>query len=300
MIVSESSMPFSPSRRSLLIGASLALASARLPAAEGSAQDRLREMEGVLGGRIGVAALDMESDRRIDYRSASLFPMCSTFKLLLAGAVLSKVDHGKEQLDRAIPLTKADILEYAPSAKTLLPKGQMTVSEAVTGALVDSDNTAANLLLSSIGGPGALTLFARTLGDKTTHLDRIEPFLNEATPGDARDTTSPAAMLNDLGMLVLQEALSKTSRDLLTDWLVKSRTGMARLRAGMPDGWKIGDKTGMGERGSTCDIAIAWPPGRKPLLIAAYLTESSAALAERNKALADVARLVVAELVSGS
>ncbi len=293
-------MPFSPSRRSLLIGASLALASARLPAAEGSAQDRLREMEGVLGGRIGVAALDMESDRRIDYRSASLFPMCSTFKLLLAGAVLSKVDHGKEQLDRAIPLTKADILEYAPSAKTLLPKGQMTVSEAVTGALVDSDNTAANLLLSSIGGPGALTLFARTLGDRTTHLDRIEPFLNEAAPGDARDTTSPSAMLNDLGVLLLENALSESSRAFLADAMVKCRTGTNKLRAGMPNDWKIGDKTGMGERGATCDVAIAWPPGRKPLLIAAYLADSPAPLAERNKMMADIARLVVSELVTGS
>src|SRR5579859_3133886 len=188
-------MPPILSRRRLMIGASLVPLAGRVVfAAEGGIQDRLREVESGVGGRLGIAALDMESDRRIDYRSASLFPMCSTFKLLLAGAVLSKVDHGKEQLDRAIPLTKADILEYAPSAKTLLPKGQMTVSEAVTGALVDSDNTAANLLLSSIGGPGALTLFARTLGDRTTHLDRIEPFLNEAAPGDARDTTSPSAM----------------------------------------------------------------------------------------------------------
>jgi beta-lactamase class A len=294
-------MPSILSRRGLLIGASLVpLASRPLLAAEGGVQDRLREIESGVGGRLGIAALDMESDRRVDYRSSSLFPMCSTFKLLLAGAVLSKVDHGKETLDREIALTQADILDYAPVAKPLLAKGKITVAQACAGAVVDSDNSAANLLLSSIGGPGALTLFARTLGDKTAHLDRIEPFLNEATPGDARDTTSPAAMLNDLGMLVLQDTLSKASRDMLTDWLVKSRTGLAKLRAGMPDGWKVGDKTGMGERGSTCDVAIAWPPGRKPLLIAAYLTESNATIAERNKALADVGRLVVGELVSGS
>ena len=294
-------MPLFLSRRGLLIGASLVpLASRPLLAAAGGVQDRLREIESGVGGRLGVAALDMESDRRVDYRSSNLFPMCSTFKVLLAGAVLSKVDHGKESLDREIPLTEADLLDYAPVAKPLLAKGRITVAEACAGAIIDSDNTAANLLLNSIGGPGALTLFARELGDKTTHLDRVEPFLNEATPGDARDTTSPAAMLNDLGVLVLQNALSKASRDQLTDWLVKSRTGTAKLRAGLPDGWKIGDKTGMGERGSTCDVAIAWPPGRKPLLIAAYLTETGAPLAERNKVLVDVARLVVAELVSGS
>jgi len=294
-------MPFSPSRRDLLIGASLALASSRLLAAEGnSVQAQLRELEGSLGGRLGVAALDMESDRRIDYRSANLFPMCSTFKLLLAGSVLSKVDHGQEQLDREIPLTQADMLDYAPLAKVLLPKGHMTVAEALAGAVIDSDNTAANLLLSSIGGPGALTLFARTLGDRTTHLDRVEPFLNEAMPGDARDTTSPAAMLNDLGTLVLEDALSPSSRALLADWMVKCHTGTNKLRAGMPKDWKIGDKTGMGERGSMCDVAIAWPPGRKPLLIAAYLTESQASLDDRNKAMVEIARLVVTELVSGS
>jgi beta-lactamase class A len=294
-------MPPILSRRSLLIGASLApLAAKPLWAAESGVQDRLREIETGVGGRLGVAALDMESDRRVDYRSSSLFPMCSTFKLLLAGAVLSKVDRGTESLDREIPLTQADLLDYAPVAKPLLAKGHITVAEACAGAVVESDNSAANLLLSSIGGPGALTLFARTLGDKTTHLDRIEPFLNEATPGDARDTTSPAAMLNVLGMLLLQDALSGESRDKLTDWLVKSRTGLAKLRAGMPQDWKIGDKTGLGEHGSTCDVAIAWPPGRRPLLLCAYLTDSTATLDERNKALAGVARLIVSELVTGS
>jgi beta-lactamase class A len=281
------------SRRGLLIGASLAsLAGRPLRAAEGGIQDHLRDIERAVGGRLGVAALDVESDRRVDYRSSSLFPMCSTFKLLLAGAVLAKIDHGQESLDREIPLTQADILDYAPAAKALLPKGRMTVAEAGSAAVSQSDNTAANLLLGSIGGPGALTLFARSLGDRTTHLDRIEPFLNDSAPGDARDTTSPAAMLNNLGMLVLQDALSKESRALLTDWLVDSRTGFAKLRAGMPEGWKVGDKTGMGEHGSTCDVAIAWPPGRRPLLVCAYLTESEAPAEERNKALAEIGRLV--------
>lgn len=287
------------SRRGLLIGASVAFAAAKVRA-EGGIQNSLRELEMGVGGRLGVAALDMESDRRVDYRSGNLFPLCSTYKLLLTGAVLAKVDSGQEQLDRAIPLAKADMLDFAPLAKTLLAKGQMTVAEACFGAIVASDNVAANLLLSSIGGPGALTLYVRSLGDKTTHIDRIEPFLNESLPGDARDTTSPAAMLNDLGVLLLQNALTPASRTLLTELLVKSQTGTAKLRAGLPTAWKAGDKTGMGEHGSTCDVAIAWPPGRQPLLIAAYLTDSTAELAERNKVLSEVARLVAAELVSTS
>jgi beta-lactamase class A len=288
------------SRRSLMIGASLAAVCRPIWAAGTGVPDRLRELEASVGGRLGVAALDMESDRRIDYRSANLFPVCSTYKLLLVGAVLGRVDRGREQLDRAIKFGQADMQDYAPNAKIFLPKGEMTVAEACAGTMIDSDNTMANLLLSSIGGAGALTLFARELGDKTTHLDRAEPFVNEATPGDARDTTSPAAMLNDLGVLLLQNALSQQSRDLLADWMVKSHTGQAKLRAGLPADWKVGDKSGMGEHGSTNNIAIAWPPGRKPLLISAYLTESDASLAERNKALSEVAKLVAAELVSGS
>jgi beta-lactamase class A len=294
-------MPPILSRRSLLIGVSLALASRPLLAgAEEGLQDRLRDLEATLGGRLGIAALDMETDRRVDYRSSNLFPLCSTVKLLLVGAVLARIDRGQEALDRAIPLTQADLLDYAPEARILLPKGKITVAEACAGAIIDSDNSCANLLLASIGGPGALTLFARSLGDLTTHLDRIEPFLNEATPGDARDTTSPAAMLNDLGVLLLQDALGKNSRDRLTDWLVKSHTGADKLRAGLPSDWTVGDKSGAGEHGTSGDVAIAWPPGRKPLLVSVYLTESTAAPAERDKALADIARLVANELVSGS
>ena len=288
------------SRRAVMIGAVAALASRPSWSADGGIQARFRELESDVGGRLGVAALDMENDRRIDYRSASLFPMCSTYKVLLVGAVLSKVDHGKETLERPMTLTQADMLDYAPDAKQVLAKGRITIAEACISAILDSDKTAANLLLSSIGGPGALTLFARELGDKTTHLDRNEPFLDEAAPGDARDTTSPAAMLNNLGQLLLTDALSQRSRDLLIKWMVDCRTGQAKLRAGLPADWKIGDKTGIGAHGTNNDIAIAWPTGRKPLLISAFLTATEAPLASRNKVLAEVGRLIAAEMISGS
>jgi len=288
------------SRRDLMIGASVALAATRLRAAAGGVQDRLHSLETDIGGRLAVAALDTETDRRIDYGSARLMPICSTFKMLLVGAVLAKVDHGKEQLDRPLKFTKDDLLDFAPVAKLALPKGQISVEDACAAAIMDSDNTAANLLMATLGGPGAVTLYARELGDKTTHLDRVEPYLNEAMPGDARDVTSAAAMLNDMGMLLLQNALSPDSRDKLVDWMVRCKTGGARLRAGVPVDWKVADKTGTGERGTTNDVAVIWPPGRKPLLIAAYLTGTGASAADRNKVLADIARLAIAEFGSGS
>jgi beta-lactamase class A len=288
------------SRRGLMIGASAVLAATRLRAAEGGVQGRLHDLETDIGGRLAVAALDTETDRRIDYGSARLMPICSTFKMLLVGAVLAKADRGKERLDRPLKLTKDDILDYAPAAKLALPKGEISVEDACAAAIMDSDNTAANLLMATLGGPGAVTLYARELGDKTTHLDRVEPFLNEAMPGDARDVTSAAAMLNDMGVLLLQDALSPASRGKLVDWMVRCKTGGARLRAGLPIDWKVADKTGTGERGTTNDIAVVWPPGRKPLLIAAYLTGTGASASDRNTLLADIARITVAEFGAAS
>ena len=168
----------------------------------------------------------------------------------------------------------------------------MRLGELCEAAITVSDNTAANLILATLGGPSGLTAYARALGDQVTRLDRTEPTLNEAIPGEVRDTTAPSAMLNNLRQLLLRKALSPGSRDTLTAWLVASKTGTARLRAGLPAGWRAGDKTGSGNHGTTNDIAIVWPDGRAPILIAAYLTETAAESAAREGVLAEVGRLV--------
>jgi beta-lactamase class A len=148
-------------------------------------------------------------------------------------------------------------------------------------------------MLGLIGGPAGLTHFVRTLGDGKTRLDRNEPSLNSAIPGDPRDTTTPNAMLRSMQTLLIGEVLSTASKNQLTQWLVGNKTGDARLRAGLPQGWRVGDKTGTGERGSTNDIAIVWPPNRAPILIAVYLTETSAPADQRNAVHADIARAIV-------
>jgi beta-lactamase class A len=170
----------------------------------------------------------------------------------------------------------------------------MTVAELCEAAMTFSDNTAGNLLLASLGGPQALTSYARSIGDTTTRLDRIEPELNEAVPGDLRDTTTPAAMRNNLQVLALDDALSDASRDQLVKWMIGNRTGNARLRAGLPVGWRCGDKTGSGERGTTNDVGVLWPPGRKPIIVSIYLTETAITGDRRNAILADVGRATAA------
>lgn len=280
-------------RRELILAGLAGLGEAMLiPPRDPALRKRLAAIERKAGGRLGVAIHEMASRRQIVYQADERFPMASTFKWLLAAQVLARVDAGKEQLSRIITYGKADLLEYAPVTKEHLKDGGMTVSALAEAAVTYSDNTAANLLLATVGGPAGLTAFCRSIGDRVTRLDRTEPELNTATPGDRRDTTSPAAMVANLRALLFGPRLSVGSREILIGWLVGNTTGAARIRAGLPAGWKVGDKTGTGEHGSTNDVAIVWPPGRGPVLVAAYLTESGASAADRNAALADVGRLM--------
>ena len=258
-----------------------------------AAEKRIVALELRLGGRLGVAAVDIGSSRRLEHRAGERFPMCSTFKLLAASAVLHRVDEKKEQLTRFIPYTKADLLEYAPITREHVNEGGMTLAALCAAAVEYSDNTAANLLLQTIGGPEGLTRYARSLGDEQTRLDRLELYLNTAVPGDERDTTTPAAMVGNLRTLLLGDALSQSSRQLLDRWLGDNKTGDEMIRAGLPNDWKIGDKTGRGENGATNDIAIIRPPGKSPILLAIYFVGSTASPKARLTAIADVARIVV-------
>jgi beta-lactamase class A len=253
-------------------------------------------IEAESGGRLGVAVLDTQSGASAGHRADERFPICSTFKLLAAAATLAKVDAGKEQLARRVPIEPGDLLSYAPIAKQHVNGEGLSIGELCEAAVTVSDNTAANLILQSLGGPSALTRYARSLGDEFTRLDRIEPDLNEAAPDDPRDTTTPAIMAKNLQLLTTDAALSPASRDQLIAWLIACKTGDAKLRAGLPKSWRIGDKTGAGGHGSSNDVAVVWPLNRPPLLIAAYLTGAEASDDKRNATHVAVARAVAVAL----
>ena len=248
-------------------------------------------LERAQGGRLGVSILDVASGRRLDYRGDERFPMCSTFKWIAAALVLARVDRGDEQLDRRVAISQSDLLAYAPVTEKHVGSDGMSMAELCHAAVTLSDNTAANLMLASSGDPQGFTDFVRSIGDRVTRLDRIEPDLNEGTPGDPRDTTSPVAMLGTLRKLVLGDTLSSTSRDQLTDWLVANTTGDHALRAGLPTSWRIGDKTGSSSAGISNDVAIAWPTRGGPLLITAYYAESKGDGKARSVVLAEVGRI---------
>jgi len=251
----------------------------------------LRAMLGA-GGRLGVAALDVASGRRLVHDEDSRYAMCSTFKLPLAAAILAEVDRGRLALDRELAFTRTDLLSNSPVVESHLGRGRLPIERLCAAAVEVSDNAAANLLLAEIGGPAGLTRFFRAAGDAVTRLDRTEPALNSNIPGDPRDTTTPAAMVGLLHMLLLGEMLSPASRARLVGWMEGATTGRDRLRAGLPAAWRAGDKTGTGS-GANNDIAIAWPGGGGgPILIACYTSGGEADTARRNAVHASVARAV--------
>jgi beta-lactamase class A len=268
------------------------------PAQANRFQQEIRQIETDSGGRLGVSVLDTQTGLAYAWRGDERFPMCSTFKFLAAALVLSRVDQGQEQLTRRIAMQASDIVPYSPATQPRVDGQPMSMAELCDAAVTLSDNAAANLMLKSFGGPQGLTAYARSLGDELTRLDRIEPDLNEATPGDPRDTTTPDAMLKTMQKIVLGSALSPASREQITRWLIDNKTGGKKLRAGLPAGWRAGDKTGSGGHGTNNDIAVLWPPGRAPVLVTSFLTQTSADLGVRDRAIAEVGR-VVAGLVTG-
>jgi beta-lactamase class A len=263
-----------------------------------SGEDQLsRELANIdlaCGGRLGVAVLNTTTGARTFHRGDERFPMCSTFKLVACGAVLARVDAGKQSLDQRITFQKTELVTYSPITQAHTGASGMSLAEICAAAIDYSDNTAANLILANIGGPAGFTQFARSLGDTVTRLDRIETALNESLPNDPRDTTTPSAMVANLNSLLLGSALSASSRNQLTQWLLANTTGGTRLRAGVPATWRVGDKTGTGDHGSTNDIGILWPPNAKPLLVCSYLTGTTASADQRNATIAAVGRALSA------
>ncbi|MFC0410078.1 class A beta-lactamase [Roseomonas elaeocarpi] len=259
---------------------------------------KLAEIERRAGGRLGVGVFDANTGRTAGHRLDERFPMYSTFKLLAAAAILQRVDRGSEKLDRRIRFTREEVVTYSPETTKHVGGDGMTLAAICEAGLTLSDNTAGNLMLGAIGGPPAITAFARSVGDRESRLDRTEPTLNEVPPGEVRDTTTPGAFLQALRAVLLGDALSAASREQLHAWLRANKTGDTRIKAGLPAGWRIGDKTGSGEAENGNDVAILWPPEGKPVILCGYVYGANGGRDAVNAALAAVGA-VVAESVVG-
>lgn len=219
--------------------------------------------------------------------------MCGIFMLIACAALLVRADEGKVDLSRRIQFTARELLPNSPVVQQQLANAQgLTLAQLCEAALTRSDLTAGNSILKRVGGPGGLTTFMNSQGDAVSRLDHWAPALDEATPGEPRDTTTPAAIGDHVKALLLGSTLSHPSRRLLTAWLLANKSGGARLRAGLPSSWDIGDKTAVGNHGTTNDVAIVWPPNHKPLIVSVFITATAASVDERNAAIAEIGSLL--------
>lgn len=259
--------------------------------AKANIQQQLSELEKSSGGRLGVALIDTADNSQILYRGDERFPMCSTSKVMAVSALLKQSETDKNLLAKRMEIKQSDLVNYNPIAEKHLDTG-MTLAEFSAATIQYSDNTAMNKILEHLGGPAKVTEFARTIGDKTFRLDRTEPTLNTAIPGDERDTSSPLAMAKSLQNLTLGKALGEPQRAQLVEWMKGNTTGGASIRAGLPTTWIVGDKTGSGDYGTTNDIAVIWPANHAPLVLVTYFTQPQQNAEARKDVLAAAAKIV--------
>ncbi len=264
-----------------------------------SIQTSLEKLEASSGGRLGIYAINTSNNMHIQYRAKELFPFCSTGKIMVVAAILEESEKNPALLQKKITYSQKDVDEsgYAPIAKQHIDRG-MSIAELCKAAIEYSDNTAMNLLLKVVGGPKAITSFARSIHNNTFRLDRWEPDLNTAIPGDTRDTTTPEAMANSLRHLALGDILSVPQREQLKTWMKNNTTGDKKIRAGVPTDWIVGDKTGNGQYGTTNDIGIIWPSKCAPIVIAIYLTQNKKDAVKREDIIASATRMALNELAT--
>jgi beta-lactamase class A len=279
------------------VGAPASAGPASTPAARASAPAPVAAVFAALerrfGARLGVYAMDTGTGRTVSYRADERFAYASTFKALAAGVLLRRDTDA--DLGRIITYRAADLQDYSPVTSKHVATGMM-LGDLIAAALQYSDNTAANLLLDQLGGPGGLQNALRGLGDPTTHVDRTEPSLDDAVPGDVRDTSTPHALGTDLGQFVFGGLLPDGRRQMLTNWLLGNTTGGPYIRAGVPSGWKVGDKTGSGGYGTRNDIAIAWPTTAGPVVIAIESDRGSPDAPSDDALIVDATRAAVSAL----
>ncbi|MET9968026.1 class A beta-lactamase [Streptomyces sp. NPDC006356] len=283
--------------RRTLLTAGTATAAALLTGAPADAAttDRLRELESRHGARLGVFAHNLATKRTVQHRADERFPICSLFKTLAAAAVLRDLDRDGEVLGKRVHYTADDVVENSDITEDHVATG-MTVAELADAAIRFSDNTAGNLLLRELGGPSAITRFARSLGDPVTRLDRWEPDLNSAEPWRVTDTTTPRAIGRTYARLVLGNALSRSDRDLLTHWLLNNTTSVNRFRAALPESWALADKTGGGSYGTNNDAGIAWTEDGTPLVLVVQTTKPAQDAAPDHALIVETAELLAATL----
>lgn len=250
--------------------------------------DVVQAEENALQARVGMTVFDANTGTTWQYRGDERFPLNSTHKIFSCAALLAKVDGKSLSLDQSVSISKEMLVTYSPITEKSLSPQTMTFGEVCRAAVSYSDNTAANVVFDAIGGTSGFNLYMQSIGDDQTRLDRKEPELNDATPGDERDTTTPNDIVSSLRKILLGNGLSVSSRNVLTQWMLDDQVAGTLLRASLPSNWKIADKTGAGGYGSRSIVAVIWPPSKQPVVVGIYVTQTKASLQASNEAIARI------------
>lgn len=255
---------------------------------------KLMELEASANGRLGVSVLNTANNERIEYRAEERFPMQSTFKVMVVAAVLKQSMNDDQLVQKKISYTKQDIATWSPVTEKHISKG-MTISELCAAAIMYSDNTAVNLLIKELGGPNEVIAFARSIGDSTYSLER-KPEEFAAVPADINYTSTPAAMEKSLKKIIVGDVLGTKQKEQLLYWMKENTTGDLRIRAGVPKGWVVADKTGSGDYRITNDIAVIYPLTCKPIVASIYFIQEKKEATSRPDIIASATRYIMDEL----
>lgn len=265
-----------------------------------SFQEKLQALETSAGGRLGISAVDTTNNTELQYHADERFALGCTAKVLGVGAILQKSINDKQLLNQHVTYTKDDVVIHSPITEKHINEG-MTISKLCEAAIIVSDNTAMNLLIKKLkpaeqGKPEDVTAFARSIGDKDFNITQWWPKEAYTDPNSIDNTTTPAAMKKSLQDLAFGQILPPSQQKELLTWLKHNQTGNARIRAGVPKGWIVGDKTGTGATyGATNDIGIIWPPKCQPLIVAVYFKQNEKDAAPQSRVVASATRLILEE-----
>ena len=254
---------------------------------------KIEAIESQLGARIGVSIYDVTDNKLWHHNGDTRFPLMSTFKTLACAKLLFDVEKGLQSFDTSSIVTQSSLVKWSPVTEKYIGK-KFTLKQACSAAMIMSDNTATNIVLTGIKGPKALTQFMRSIGDEVTRLDRIEPYLGEALDGDKRDTTSPNAMVKSLNTLLFGNTLSQVSKAQLKQWMIDNTGTGSLFRSVLPENWSIADRSGAGGYGSRGITAVVWSNKRSPLIISVYLTQTNASFAQLDQAIANIGKEIFA------
>ncbi|MED0939737.1 class A beta-lactamase [Bacillus mobilis] len=260
---------------------------------ENTSKHSFVKLEKEYDAKLGIYALDTGTNQTVTYRSDERFAYASTHKALAVGALLQK--KSIEDLDQKIKYTSKDLVNYNPITEKYVDTG-MTLKELADASIRYSDNTAQNLILKQLGGPSEFKKSLREIGDSVTNPERFEPELNEVQPGDTRDTSTPMALATSLQTYALSDILPIEKRNFLIDLMKRNTTGDNLIRAGVPEEWEVADKTGSGSYGTRNDIAIIWPPNKKPIVLAVLSNHAKEDAKYEDKLIADATKIVLDSL----